>query len=191
MKQCNNDVHELLSKYINYNGLNSETRYLISSFAILWNSFERELFPSDEYRYGYTKRDVLKIIYNYEFDKFLSDKINESYGKLMGYLAFRKCAFDPERIVRFFGIFLEDLYRPDGNLFRRRDIDKDTLSRIMFSDKTKDRLSFLYLIAKKVRNNMIHGEKGLCELDEQVNLFDACNQTLAIIIAIGKSERRM
>lgn len=159
------DNYDHIDEYIKNTVNDNETLSLVSDFAILWNLYEDELYGTN-----YNPRDLRDEISELGImnrDDIIHD-IDLLFDRLKAYLN-SKSIFNFRDVIRAYSI-------------RYKDIHEGELENIMRGNNCIDKLNFMLLIAARVRNNMFHGIKGVCDLKNQKELFRVCNSVLKMTI---------
>lgn len=168
--EINNEVYEKSEDYILtssawVNALKQQTKTLILDFTIMWNMFEHQVF-NNEFKSKYKKNVKCdecceKILNNQEnitkIDYVIQiiNKYNEKYT----------C--------------LEELYVSYG--FQNSGLEFCEFEEIFDSDEYKTILKLLIYYCYRVRCNLFHGPKCVCDLDEQNLLFYGLNELMSIV----------
>ncbi|MEE3343562.1 MAG: hypothetical protein VZS44_05685 [Bacilli bacterium] len=171
--------YDQIKKYIEAD-VEDDVRLLISDFAILWNNYEKYLFPDDK---GNPYYKFSKILNNEKgklsvINKVLNN-INDDYEK---------------DIIGLYDRFIIYFKKTDGELttrqfierysVRKSDISYNELSKIIEFPNLKNKYLLLMLMVGRVRNNMFHGIKNINDLNNQKELFEICNNLLTLSLDI-------
>lgn len=132
----------------------------IGKFAILWNRFEHFHCNHD-----CNSRVIRKVANSISIDK----------EKMNGFRIALK-----HRIEKHGDdiIYIHQALHPNG-AYRSSDEDERKMLHFINNDINEiDNIIGCLLIVQRIRNNMMHGLKDICDLNDQLELFQAANEVL-------------
>lgn len=142
--------------------LKNETVLEIGRFAILWNCFESEWCNNKCNPYV-----IKKIADSIQLD-------GSKQANLATVLNKRRSWFGQLR-----SDYVRKSLHPDN---ARNSSEDDTAIMCRFLEQSGDDLACgCLLVIHRIRNNLMHGLKLLCQLDDQIELFRAANEVLESI----------
>ena len=147
------------------NTLSEQTKILILDFTIMWNMFEHQIFNNsfvNNYKNNIKCDECCERILSKEENinkinnvKEIIDKYNRKYNSI------------------------EDQYISYG--FNKSGLKLNEFEELIYSRELKKNLKLLIYYCYRVRCNLFHGPKCVCDLDEQNLLFFGLNELMSII----------
>ena len=140
----------------------TETQMLILDYTIMWNMVEHN-------------------VYNDSFNK--SEKTNNCIGRMMEREKIEEevnyiWTLYTEYNKRY--VSMDELYRSYG-FGKKNMISLEEVTGLYNSDSIKDKIKLLIYSCYRVRCNLFHGPKSICNLDDQKLLFISMNELLSLI----------
>lgn len=148
--------------------LDNDTKLLIFNFTILWNIYEHFVFDTNYCPKKIGEKVITKINYNNDFSR----KIDTIFLEFKEYLKKRNIEFSSHSLWINFGFNHKDKNEEQLNI----------LNNIINITHETDKLYLLLLIIGRVRNNMFHGIKAICDLNMQKELFLISNEVLTLTL---------
>ena len=170
-----------IRSYVNNLVDDSDTRELISDFAILWNLYEKELYQN-----GHDVWKIRHLLKKYNFSQTNKDSIECLYKRMYNYLLEKRYVdfelkIDIKRLIDGFNIRIINR-SVDGKIIKNGDIEFCKLNKLVTSNYYIDKLNLILIIVSRVRNNMFHGLKEVKDIIGNKELFVICNQTLKFML---------
>lgn len=155
---------------------NPETIKSIGKFAIIWNYLEDQMRQKHKKAgyYSISQKIDNSMLFGYE------ETIDRLYEKLEVYMTREWNGYNANNLRDCFGISFENPYK---------DIEEKDYVLIFNGNGFEDKLKLLFLVAKRIRNNMFHGINGkqdLDRLDKQRDLFEIGYDVISIIVRLRK-----
>ncbi len=171
--------YDQIKKYIEAD-VDSDLRLLISDFAILWNNYEKELFPDDE---GNPYYKFSKVMNSYNNRICIADRVFNH----MSYEYETEISILYKNFINYFNStdgFFDLRSFKNGYCIRRGDISDEELKNLIDIPNLRNKYLLLMLMVGRVRNNMFHGIKILQNINKQKELFEICNRLLTLTLDI-------
>ena len=159
--------YNLIDKRIN-EILDNDTKSYILNFTILWNLYEHFAFDTNYC----PKKIEEKVITKINYDGAFRAEIDTIFLEFKEYLKTRNIELNSYSLWISFGFNCKDKKKEQLNI----------LNDIINFTQEFDKLYLMLLIIGRVRNNMFHGIKSICDLNMQKNLFLISNKVLTLTL---------
>lgn len=151
----------------------NETEFYVNAFSIIWGLYESNIYDN-EFGVAKYKEERDRVLKKIENNQELMNIVLDFVEVIKKYCSERHGG----DINQIYKNFLFD-NKVKNTQFKASDLDV-----FYSSDKLGDKIYLLITLLGRVRNNFLHGEKEIYDLDNQINLFKVLEEFMIFSLSL-------